>query len=205
MSIRAHDTSKPVRTTRVGLIATAVAKRDAEQVSSSEDGSRGLFGLQARAYWESMGVLPLFFTGIGVLALVIKRLKVMQGSWKSRDGVNRAMTPDSVITSPEMERELHVFKCGGCGYEIYPARGREFKFFPDSFKCPLCETPKSQFWDLNDPSDPRNQESEDDESLQPAGVQDINATDGTAPNDKNSADAANSPRAEDPSGDKSSP
>eukprot|EP00171_Calliarthron_tuberculosum_P010246 IDg10246t1 len=124
-STHGREIHKPLRTTRVGLVATAVAKNDAEQISSTEEGSRGLFGLKARAYWGSMGFLPIFFTCFGVAALIYKRLKVMRGSWKSTDGVNRAMTPDSVITSPEMERELHVFKCGGCGYEIYPARGRE--------------------------------------------------------------------------------
>jgi rubredoxin len=124
----------------------------------------GLFGVKAKAYWESMGVLPLSFAAFGIAALVIKLAKVKKGQWKAGEGgINRATTHASIVTSEEEEAELHVFKCSGCGYEIYPARGREFKFFPDSFKCPLCATPKADFWDLNDPTDPRNQESDDEQ------------------------------------------
>lgn len=124
----------------------------------------GLFGVQAKAYWESMGVLPLSFAAFGVTALALKLIKVKKGEWSAGDGgVNRAVTHESIVTSEAEEAELHVYKCGGCGYEIYPARGREFKFFPDDFKCPLCQSPKSAFWDLNDPEDPRNQEEDEDE------------------------------------------
>lgn len=186
--------SKLPMSTRIGVVATSVAKAEAQTTTTTEAPSRGLFGMKARAYWESIGLLPLVFAGTGIFVLFIKMLKVMRGQWKSTDGVNRATTPDSVIVSPEMERELHVFKCGGCGYEMYPARGREFKFFPDSFKCPLCASPKSQFWDLNDPTDPRNQEDDDeDDDLQPAGIQDIeNNNDNTprAQQDEPKTDAA---------------
>lgn len=145
----------------IAIIATAATKEAlVEEVEAH--GGRGLFGVKAKAYWESMGFLPLFFAGFGVIALAIKLFKVKKGQWQSGPtGINKAVTPQSVITTEEEERELHVFKCGGCGYEIYPARGREFKFFPDSFKCPLCGTPKTEFWDLNDPTDPRNQEEEE--------------------------------------------
>jgi rubredoxin len=34
--------------------------------------------------------------------------------------------------------ELKVFACGNCGYEMMPAKGREGKFFPKNFKCPIC-------------------------------------------------------------------
>lgn len=125
---------------------------------------KGLFGIRANAYWESMGVLPLFFAGFGITALAIKLLKIKGGQLRGGDVAKKMSVPKTAITSEAEEAELHVFKCGGCGYEMYPARGREFKFFPDSFKCPLCGTPKSEFWDLNDPTDPRNQtDDEDDE------------------------------------------
>lgn len=55
------------------------------------------------------------------------------------------------------EKELKVFACGECGFEMMPARGREGKFFAKDFKCPICKAPKEKFWDLNDPNDPRNQ------------------------------------------------
>lgn len=126
---------------------------------------KGFFGMRANAYWERMGVLPLFFAGFGITALAIKMFKVKRGEMKDgANGVSKITLPKTAITSAEEEAELHVFKCGGCGYEMYPARGREFKFFPDSFKCPLCGKPKSEFWDLNDPDDPRNQELYEDDS-----------------------------------------
>lgn len=120
--------------------------------------------MKANAYWESIGVLPLAFAGFGMFALAIKLFKVKSGELR---GVlasnNKVSVPKTAITTEAEEAELHAFKCAGCGYEMYPARGREFKFFPDSFKCPLCGTPKSEFWDLNDPNDPRNQEPNDEE------------------------------------------
>ncbi len=61
-----------------------------------------------------------------------------------------------VCTTQEV-KELKVFACEGCGYELMPARGREGKFFAKDFKCPICGAPKEKFWDINDPNDPRNQ------------------------------------------------
>lgn len=52
---------------------------------------------------------------------------------------------------------MYVDRCERCLYTIYPAAGREFKFFPLDFKCPSCGAPRDSFWDLNDPDDPRNQ------------------------------------------------
>jgi rubredoxin len=150
----------------VGKISFSKEVRVTEEIVPVPPEGRGggLFGVKAKAYWESMGVLPLSFAAFGIAALVIKMAKVKKGQWKAGEGgINRATTHASIVTSEEEEAELHVFKCSGCGYEIYPARGREFKFFPDSFKCPLCATPKADFWDLNDPTDPRNQESDDEE------------------------------------------
>lgn len=39
----------------------------------------------------------------------------------------------------------NVYECTECGYTLFPAKGREFKFFPNSFKCPECSAPKSKF------------------------------------------------------------
>ena len=55
------------------------------------------------------------------------------------------------------EAELHEFCCSECGYTMFPARGRDSKFFPDDFKCPneKCKAPKESFFDMTDMSDPR--------------------------------------------------
>lgn len=165
-SKRHRSSSSPAtKNSVVGIIGKAKVSTEStkETISVPAENGKGLFGVKAKAYWESMGVLPLSFAAFGITALAIKLAKIKRGQWAATDGVNRAATHESIVMTQEEEAELHVFKCGGCGYEMYPARGREFKFFPDSFKCPLCGTPKSEFWDLNDPSDPRNQEDEDED------------------------------------------
>lgn len=40
-----------------------------------------------------------------------------------------------------------IFECTECGYTLFPAKGREFKFFPDDFKCPGCGAAKDKFVD----------------------------------------------------------
>jgi len=38
-----------------------------------------------------------------------------------------------------------IFECSECGYTLFPAKGREFKFFPADFKCPECGAAKDKF------------------------------------------------------------
>jgi len=109
-------------------------------------------------YAGSVGYVWLYFGAFCAAALGRKWLRKKQMEMNNEKPKN-----PTIITSEEMEAELHIFKCGGCGYEMYPARTREFKFFPDDFKCPVCASGKDEFWDLNDPDDPRNQEEEEEE------------------------------------------
>lgn len=53
---------------------------------------------------------------------------------------NRKKTPSSIaiIKTEEEARELKRFRCTSCGFAIYPARGREDKFFSSGFRCPNC-------------------------------------------------------------------
>lgn len=44
---------------------------------------------------------------------------------------------------------VHAFQCSQCGYTMFPAAGREFKFFGSEFVCPTCGAPKDKFVDLN--------------------------------------------------------
>lgn len=187
------DTSaKRVNPRLIGVVGKVrnSAETKKETISVPVDSGKGLFGFKAKAYWESMGVVPLSFAAFGITALAIKLAKIKRGEWTATNGVNRASTHESIVTNEEEEAELHVFKCGGCGYEMYPARGREFKFFPDSFKCPLCATPKSEFWDLNDPTDPRNQEEEEDDTSGDDGPQTNDDSDGDGGGDDKSSAAA---------------
>jgi len=41
--------------------------------------------------------------------------------------------------------EVKSYECTECGYVIFPAAGREDKFFGEGFKCPQCGAPKSAF------------------------------------------------------------
>jgi rubredoxin len=78
------------------------------------------------------------------------------------DGLPDTKGKDYVVTTEEQQNELKAFKCENCGYELYPARGREGKFFPATFKCPMCSSPKESFYDMNDKNDPRNWEDEEE-------------------------------------------
>ena len=46
----------------------------------------------------------------------------------------------------------HRFECQRCGYTLFPAAGREWKFYGDDFKCPQCGAPKSDFRDTSEQS-----------------------------------------------------
>jgi rubrerythrin len=39
----------------------------------------------------------------------------------------------------------NVYECGECGYTLFIAKGREFKFFGDDFECPECGAKKDKF------------------------------------------------------------
>jgi len=39
----------------------------------------------------------------------------------------------------------NVYECSSCGYTLFIAKGREFKFYGDDFKCPECGAAKDQF------------------------------------------------------------
>ena len=73
-----------------------------------------------------------------------------------------------IARSKAEEAEQHEFCCERCGYTLFPARGREGKFFPDSFTCPnpTCNAPKEAFFDMTDLSDARTLKAlEEDEDF----------------------------------------
>lgn len=47
---------------------------------------------------------------------------------------------DASGTSPS-----NVYSCGECGYTLFIAKGREFKFYGDDFECPECGAKKDKF------------------------------------------------------------
>jgi len=45
----------------------------------------------------------------------------------------------------ESEPTSNVYECTECGYTLFIAKGREFKFYGDDFKCPECKCGKDKF------------------------------------------------------------
>lgn len=45
----------------------------------------------------------------------------------------------------ETEPVSNVYECSECGYTLFIAKGREFKFYGDDFKCPECGAEKDKF------------------------------------------------------------
>ena len=43
----------------------------------------------------------------------------------------------------------NVYECSECGYTLFIAKGREFKFYGDDFKCPECGAKKDKFQPSN--------------------------------------------------------
>jgi rubredoxin len=39
----------------------------------------------------------------------------------------------------------NVYECGECGFTLFIAKGREFKFYGDDFACPECGAAKDKF------------------------------------------------------------
>ncbi|KAF8820429.1 hypothetical protein IE077_000490 [Cardiosporidium cionae] len=63
----------------------------------------------------------------------------------------------AIIKTTEEARHLHKYVCENCGFTIFPARGREFKFFATSFTCPCCNASKAAFYDGYDSEAVRTQ------------------------------------------------
>jgi len=79
----------------------------------------------------------------------IERLEVEAAE---AEGATRPNNPDLDFPARSGEPAkalVHAYQCGDCGYTIYPAAGREFKFFGSDFVCPACGAPKDRFSDVN--------------------------------------------------------
>ncbi|GJQ09033.1 hypothetical protein GpartN1_g824.t1 [Galdieria partita] len=138
--------------------------------SSSSDRGEVKMGLKS----ESLGTLPFWVFGavfiVGIRMYSNKHKKKKEEASESKNNLRgmaeletEEIPEEKTILEEEQESAaLHVFKCGNCGYSLFPAKGREFKFFTDSFKCPACGSTKEAFYDTSDPSDPRNSIKEEE-------------------------------------------
>jgi len=89
--------------------------------------------------------LPLLLA----LPLMLYRLWSTHGDGEKMAQASVSYDARFVATSEAQKKELHMFMCSGCGYTLFPARGREASFFTDDFRCPMCSLPKEEFVDMN--------------------------------------------------------
>jgi len=54
---------------------------------------------------------------------------------------------DDVPEDVDRASGTHEYECTKCGYVLFPAAGREFKFFGEGFTCPGCGSGKEAFVD----------------------------------------------------------
>lgn len=64
---------------------------------------------------------------------------------KEEDG--ELVDPENAIEDDEADAmpSSNVYECGSCGFTLFIAKGREFKFYGDDFKCPECGAKKEDF------------------------------------------------------------
>eukprot|EP00913_Durusdinium_trenchii_P032131 g30089.t1 len=73
---------------------------------------------------------------------MIYRLWTTRGSTEKLAQVSASVDSKYIASTEEAQKELHMFMCSGCGYTLFPARGREGAFFNEKFKCPMCGASK---------------------------------------------------------------
>lgn len=77
------------------------------------------------------------------------------GQTRKYDSKGRQVDAEGDLANPEEADEgendngegnaSNVYECQECGYTLFVAKGREFKFYGDDFKCPECGAKKDKF------------------------------------------------------------
>jgi len=132
-------------------------------------------GVMAGSWWFTgkWWKLPLVFA----LPSMLYRLWITRLDTEKLASVSASVDMKYVATSEKEQKELHAFMCSGCGYTLFPARGREAAFFTDNFKCPMCGASRDEFFDMSDDSDDSTTDSSDSSAAaEPAG--ETSASDG---------------------------
>jgi len=77
-------------------------------------------------------------------------LNIRKKAWSkndpNKDG-DEADGKDSEPAPEEREEGAHEYECTKCGFTLFVAKGREFKFYGDDFKCQGCGAGKEDFKD----------------------------------------------------------
>jgi hypothetical protein len=144
----------------------------AEQMDSGEDGAEAPSkagetpqmaspGAGARttdvqmSFWGN-SQRSLIFIGV-ILGMVLLKTVRLATQGKLREMIEEVPNAAYLATTAAETAELHEFCCEKCGYTMFPARGRDAKFFPDDFTCPTagCGADKASFFDMTDMTDER--------------------------------------------------
>jgi hypothetical protein len=98
----------------------------------------------------------LIFIGV-ILGMVLLKTVRLATQGKLREMIEEVPNAAYLATTAAETAELHEFCCEKCGYTMFPARGRDAKFFPDDFTCPTagCGADKANFFDMTDMTDER--------------------------------------------------
>ena len=111
------------------------------------------------AGWEVLGLdketATRIFDDEAAEGFLSDREKMYGGQSQKYDAKGRPIDKEGNLEDPEdqkaaeeeVEEEVasNVYECSECGYTLFIAKGREFKFYGDSFKCPECGAEKDKF------------------------------------------------------------
>eukprot|EP00427_Karlodinium_veneficum_P000957 CAMPEP_0169151998 /NCGR_PEP_ID=MMETSP1015-20121227/51204_1 /TAXON_ID=342587 /ORGANISM="Karlodinium micrum, Strain CCMP2283" /LENGTH=220 /DNA_ID=CAMNT_0009221613 /DNA_START=41 /DNA_END=703 /DNA_ORIENTATION=+ len=135
----------------------AIAIRRRDQALTKSDRLDNRLGLSARHQPPQMIPWKPLLSTVAILALVVR--KVVKSGGLKKYMAEGGSNPKYVAKTIQEEEELHEFVCEKCGYTMFPARGRDGKFFPDDYKCVNCGVSKDRFYDMMDLNDPRTKEA----------------------------------------------
>ena len=84
-------------------------------------------------------------------ALVDSVVGFREASWKKKSKKEDEKSKDDEDEDEEgpakVEDGAHEYECTKCGFTLFVAKGREFKFYGDDFKCTQCGAGKESFKD----------------------------------------------------------
>lgn len=68
-----------------------------------------------------------------------------KGNLLDKEGKLEDPAAAAAAEEEESQPTSNVYECSECGYTLFIAKGREFKFYGDDFKCPECGAGKDKF------------------------------------------------------------
>ena len=148
--LRACDAPPPEgRVARIAVPHSYLMASTATTVQKKKKGIRAVQVGETRIEFAHDMTQSFIWTAVLAGLAVAKVVRVGKSAWQDEPNYKH------IARNEAEETELHEFCCEKCGFTMFPARGREGKFFPTGFKCPTCKADQASFFDLTDLSDPR--------------------------------------------------